>query len=286
MVTSRFNLWFPVLVLLCAGLCCMPVLAANGTISIAYRWSGGYYVGDTIIFDGINTAGNTSVLRIAGPGLPAEGVPLYNLGGTPGTGNTVPVDSRNLWVFLWDTSRIDDSKLQTARYTFTAWDSENPAIMATTSVILKKPEFYMTVDPSTASFGDYVELQGVAEKGVSYVKIDVTDSAGTPLHTFMAPVSAQGFFQYGFHVDMKPGQYFIKGTNPSMKRDIAIGITITASDMTGQPPVQPDVTALPTASTPATTPAPLSTQAGIAPVTVVLALCGIGALLAIVKQNR
>ncbi len=69
-----------------------PVLADAGSVTISYRGSGGYYIGDSITFDGKNTAGNTTIVKITGPGLPAEGVPLYDLNGIPGSGNTVPVN--------------------------------------------------------------------------------------------------------------------------------------------------------------------------------------------------
>ncbi|MFZ1897254.1 hypothetical protein, partial [Methanoregula sp.] len=71
---------FPVvLILIILALCIVPAYAQNGTVSIEYRGAGGYYVGDSIIFDGKNTIGNTTVIKITGPGLPAEGVPPYNL---------------------------------------------------------------------------------------------------------------------------------------------------------------------------------------------------------------
>ena len=37
------------------------------------------------------------------------------------------------------------------------------------------------------------------------VQIDVIDSAGKISHTSVAPVGANGYFDYRFHVDMQPG---------------------------------------------------------------------------------
>ena len=52
----RINKVFSVLVLLIAAICIIqPVLGVNGTVTIAYRGSGGSYMGDTVIFDGKNT---------------------------------------------------------------------------------------------------------------------------------------------------------------------------------------------------------------------------------------
>ena len=55
------------LVLIIALLWCFsPVLADNGSVSIAYRGSGGNYIGDVIIFDGYNSVSNTTVLQLTG----------------------------------------------------------------------------------------------------------------------------------------------------------------------------------------------------------------------------
>ena len=73
------NRKIPVLVLLIAAVCIIqPVFADDaGSVSIAYRGAGGAYIGNMVIFDGHNTAGNITVLKITGPGLPAEGYPSW-----------------------------------------------------------------------------------------------------------------------------------------------------------------------------------------------------------------
>src|SRR5208337_4316343 len=115
--------------------------AQNGTVSIAYRGAGGYYMGDSIIFDGKNTIGNTTVIKVTGPGLPSEGVPPYNLTDTPGTGNTVVTDASGTWSFYWDSSQaVGIDNLYTARYTFTLFDLSDPQDISSSSVYLKKPE--------------------------------------------------------------------------------------------------------------------------------------------------
>ena len=93
-------------------------------------------------------------------------------------------------------------------------DLANSEKTATTSVLLKKPEFYIDAQPGPIHPGDYVQLNGVAEKGVTYVVIDVSDSNGTKLHSFISPVSGTGSFNYGFHADMPPGNYFVTVSNP------------------------------------------------------------------------
>ena len=224
---NRRNCSFVVLIALICII--QPVLADTGSVTISYRGSGGYNIGDSITFDGKNTAGNTTIVKITGPGLPADGVPLYDLNGIPGSGNTVPVTENNAWRFNWLTVNTQGiEKLVTARYTITAMDFTNSEKTATTSILLKKPEFYLNIQQGPIYTGDYVQLNGVAEKGVTYVMIDVTDSEGTKLHSFLSPVSGTGSFSYGFHADMPQGNYFVTVSNPAMKNSLMSTLTVVS----------------------------------------------------------
>jgi hypothetical protein len=223
---------FPaVLLLIVLLLCIVPVYAENGTVTITYRGAGGYYIGDSIIFDGKNTLGNMTVIKITGVGLPAEGVPPYNLTDVPGTGNTAETDASGTWAFYWDSSRATGlDNLYTTRYTFTAFDRSHPEITTSTSVMLKKPEFYVTMTPNPASSNEYVQVAGVAEEGASSIMINVLDSSGNQVHTFNSPVSSGGYFNYGFHVDMPPGQYTVTISSPSLLHSLTKTLTVSATN--------------------------------------------------------
>ena len=92
MQAHRKKLVLPVFFMLIIILCMTGVVsAANGTVTLTYRFSGDRYIGDTVYFDGTNTAGNVTVLKITGPGLPIAGVPLYDATGAVGSGNTIDV---------------------------------------------------------------------------------------------------------------------------------------------------------------------------------------------------
>jgi hypothetical protein len=222
----------------------LPASAADGTISIAYRGSGGSYLGDAIIFDGYNSVGNATLLKITGPDLPAEGVPVYDMNGQPGAGNTVMSNDDGTWKFVWYTGTIKGlEKLQTARYYITAFDLSDPAKSATASILLKRPEFYVQADPDTATFGDYIQLTGSAEKGSSTVHFNIADSSGKMVHSYDSTVSGSGYFNHGFHVDMPPGVYTITLSSPSVKTTYRNYLTIVAdrsvmhasTDVTGTP---------------------------------------------------
>jgi hypothetical protein len=270
-----------------------PVLADTGSVTISYRGPGGYYIGDSITFDGKNTAGNTTIVKITGPGLPPEGVPLSDLNGIPGSGNTVPVTENNAWRFTWlsvNTQGIE--KLVTARYTITAMDLANPEKTATTSILLKKPEFYIDAQPGPINPGDYVQLNGVAEKGVTYVIIDVSDSHGTKQHSFISPVSGTGSFSYGFHADMPKGNYFVTVSNPSMKNSLMSTLTIaspinsTLTSMVLENATVP-ASSVPTLTQPAVPVASLSPALPLSPLTAIAGLfISAGIMLAWSRENR
>jgi hypothetical protein len=241
-VIIAFLMFFVVLMIV------QPVSAATGTVSIAYSGSGGAYIGDNVFFNGVDTASPTLLIKISGPGLPAAGVPLYNLSGDPGTGNPIEVNPDGTWKLLWFSSSVKGiENMQTARYYFTVQDATHPELTATASVLMKKAAFYAGASPNPAQKDDYIVLTGNAEGVTSNVKIDITDSTGTVVHTFLAPVSADGYYNYGFHVDMVPGQYMITISSPSTNNVLRLPFTVAAS----QTPVaiatmSPGMTVLPT----------------------------------------
>jgi hypothetical protein len=268
-------------------------MAENGTITIAYRGSGGTYIGDTIIFDGTNTFGNTTLLKITGPGLPSEGVPMTNLNGPSGTATSVGVDHDGMWKFVWYAAHIPGlEKMQTAKYTFTATDSLNPDESAKTALLLKKPAFYITVSPNPSNPGDYIELTGVAELGITSAKIEITDASGKVLHSFTSPVdSSSGSLSYDFHGDMDPGQYTVTVSNPSLTTPYTTVMSVVAPGETQQVTTvtQLQGSVLPTAEvTEKATPAPASetspAKSPVALLTILAALVA-GVIVAVISRR-
>ena len=268
---------FSSILLLCAAACILqPVMAENGTITIAYRGSGGSYIGETIVFDGRNTYGNATLIKITGPNLPSDGVQVNNLNAPSGTATSVGVDSDGRWKYVWYASSVPGlEKLQTARYTFTATDSSDATKSATTSYMLKKPEFYITVSPNPSNPGDYIELIGSAEQGITSAKIEISDISGTVLHTFTSPVGSSGYMSYGFHGDLVPGQYTVTVSTPSLKDPYKTVMTVVApvSSMTVPSvvtvPVTPDVTS---EKPPAPASTTLPARSPVLPATILAAL--------------
>ena len=275
--------------LLCAAACILhPVMADNGTIAIAYRGSGGGYIGETVVFDGHNSYGNTTLLTITGPGLPSGGVPVNNLNDLTGTGTPVEVDPYGVWKFVWYASNVQGiEKLMTGRYTFTATDSKDRTRSATSTYMFKKADYSISASPNPVNPGHYVELIGTAEKDITTAKIEVKDASGSVLHSYTSPVSSSGYFSYGLHVDMAPGQYQVIVSNPALKAPFGTVLSVVAENGTlpvTTPAVQVPVSVIPTTEvTQETTPAPVSstipTKSPISPVTILVALAaGVGVL--------
>jgi hypothetical protein len=282
-----------VLLFLAAACIPQPALADDGTISIAYRGSGGGYVGDTVVFDGRNTYGNTTLIRITGPGLPAEGVPAANLNGPAGTGTPVRVDPDGTWKYTWYSSSVPGTeKLQTWRYTFVATDSVLTDKTATSRFMLRKPEIHIEASPDPVTPGGYVELTGMAETGGDSAKIDIADSSGKILHSFTSPVSASGSFSYSFHVDMGPGQYTVTVHCPALKDPFGTVITVApeGDTKTVSPDIRTSVQATaPPAMEPAGTPVPVSpsrTDAAGSPVNPGTVIAALTALVVLAGRGR
>jgi hypothetical protein len=141
----------------------------------------------------------------------------------------------------------------------------------------------MIAQPASPSVGDYITIQGMAERGVSPMKIDVLDTSGTVIRTFMAPVGNDGSFSHSFRTDVSPGQYNVIGSNPSMKKNLALGLTVaapmTATATSSIPTPATPVPAETTVTVPATTIPQAPFRIGITPATIILSLCLFGAIL-------
>lgn len=253
--TEKF--FIPVCLLVALGAIILPVGAVNGTISIAHRGYGSYYIGDTIIFDGYNSFSEVTLIRMSGPGLPAEGVPIYDLNGEAGAGSIIPGSAKGSWKFAWymDTSRGLEN-LQTSRYSFTVFDSIYPEKTATTSVFLKKPDFYFSVTPDSAGTGDYVQLTGNAENGVDRVRFEFANSRGEIVYVTDSTVSSNGDFNEGFHVDIPPDTYTIMMSSPNVKSTNSGILTVRPANSSG--PIPAATGPGPTDGIPAIAPTPSS----------------------------
>ena len=71
-----------------------------------------------------------------------------------------------------------------------------------------------------------MQMNVIAERGVTEVKIDIADFRGTMLRSYTSSVSGSDSFNFGFQADMQPGHYFVMVSNPTMKSVLKTDIDV------------------------------------------------------------
>lgn len=241
MITSqKYPLFFSCTIILVAFFLSIPVAAAADTISVTYRGLGSYYLGDTIILEGENSFSDQTLIQLSGPGLPAEGVPLFDLEGAAGSASIVPGITGNSWKFAWYTDTVKGiENLQSGRYTIRVSDTTYPDQSATTSVYFQKPDFHFEVIPDTIMTGGYVQLAGTADNGIGSVRFTIADAKGTIQSTAESLVSSTGYFNKGFRPDLPPGTYTITMSSPAVKSTFWQSLKIEGAGTIPTSPVYP-----------------------------------------------
>lgn len=243
-------------------------IGADGTITITVRGSTDFYIGDRISFDGTSNASQSLVLKITGPGLSADGVPLDNPSGSAGSGSLVTVGSNGKWTYTWDTSLLSNTSIQTAKYTVYAVDLANPTVSTKIGVMIHKKTLSFTLTPNPVPLGQTITLEGSTTADVSQVRFDLVrvpelaserSSIGYDIR-----LAADGSFTKQFHADLPAGTYAATVKTPdgslSSTQSYVIGLNQTESAAEVQTTVATTVATLTSVPTTIATTA-VSTQA-------------------------
>lgn len=209
----------------------------DGVIAIMIRGSTDFNIGDRIYFDGTSNASQSLVLKMVGPGLPSEGVPLDNPSGTAGSGSLVTVGSNHKWTYAWDTNLLSNTSVQTAKYTIYAVDLANPTVSTKTAVMIHKRTLAFTLSPNPVPVGQTITLAGSTTADVTQIRFDmvrvpelsnVRSSVGYDIL-----LAADGSFTKQFHADLPEGTYVATVKTPdgslSATQTYVIGLNQTAS---------------------------------------------------------
>jgi hypothetical protein len=259
------RLIIPIVAFLLLAILIVPGASADfvgqtGTITIEHIGEDRIVVGRDIPVLGTSTVSPNLVIKILGPGLPADGVSPVDLAGTPGKGVSVTAGSDSKWSYVWRTSGVQGGVLSTARYTIRAADATYPGIYADTSVFITKPDMAITVNPSTISPMEFVTIAGHITGGSSTARVDVIPltgtQAGTIVRTYQTGVDVNNRFETGVRMDLPPGQYEVRVTNPADGNSVSTTLTATGSGAT---------TATPTATSTATPGSPTVTMTAATP---------------------
>ena len=180
---NPFGFWKVILLLIIAGtavLSLSPVSAEKPFVTIVAKGDQSYYMGEKVVFSGMNTDSDSTYLFITGPNLAEGGGKLASpnqnaTSGIPGSFTLVKTKPDKTWEYTWYTS---DVLLGAGTYTIYAVTKpetkdqfNNLTTYGTVGIIYKKPFITGGISPSSVSQGQPFTVSGVAEGIPSNVQI-------------------------------------------------------------------------------------------------------------------
>ncbi|MDD1691312.1 MAG: hypothetical protein LUQ66_11720 [Methanoregula sp.] len=172
---NPYGSWKIILLLIMAGavvLSLSPVSAEKPFVTIVAKGDQSYYMGEKVVFSGMNTDSDFTYLFITGPNLAEGGGKLASpnqntVSGNPGSFTLVKTKPDKTWEYTWYTS---DVRLDAGTYTIYAVtkpeskDQFNDlTTYGTVGIIYKKPYITAGISPSPVSQGQPFTVSGVAE---------------------------------------------------------------------------------------------------------------------------
>ncbi|MEI7857101.1 MAG: hypothetical protein WCH85_06310 [Methanomicrobiales archaeon] len=167
--------WKMILLLIIVGaavLMISPVSAEKPSVTIVAKGDQSYYMGEKVIFSGMNTDSDSTYLFITGPNLPDSGGKLSSpqqntISGDPDSFTLVKTKPDKTWEYTWYTS---NHKLDAGTYTVYAVSKPESkdqfndlTTYGTVGIIYKKPFITGEVSPSSVSKGQPFTVKGIAE---------------------------------------------------------------------------------------------------------------------------
>jgi hypothetical protein len=149
-----------------------PVSAEKPSVTIVAKGDQSYYMGEKVIFSGMNTDSDSTYLFITGPNVPDGGGLLsapqqHPVSGDPGSFTVAKIRPDKTWEYIWYTS---DVKLDAGTYTIYAVSKPETkdqfndlTTYATVGIIYKKPFIKGEVSSSSVSKGQPFTVKGIAE---------------------------------------------------------------------------------------------------------------------------
>ena len=155
-----------------AALSISPVSAEKSYVTIIAQGDQSYYMGEKVVFSGMNTNSDSTFLFITGPNVPKEGGKLSSpqektVNGDFGSFTVVKTNPDKTWEYPWYTSNL---KLDAGTYTIYAVSKpetkdqfNDVTTYGTVGIVYKKPFIMAEISPVTISKGEPLTVSGVAE---------------------------------------------------------------------------------------------------------------------------
>jgi hypothetical protein len=172
---NQSGFWKMILLFLIAGtavLSLCPVSAEKPFVTIVAAGDQAYYMGEKVVFSGMNTDSDSTYLFITGPTLPDGGGLLSApqkspVSGDPGSFDVVKTKPDKTWEYTWYTSALRMDAGSYTVYAVTKPETKDHfgdlTTYGTVSIIYKKPFITGEISPSSVSPGQPFAISGVAE---------------------------------------------------------------------------------------------------------------------------
>jgi hypothetical protein len=219
-----------------AALMLSPVSAAQPAVTIVAAGDQSYYMGEKVIFSGVNSVSNSTFLFITGPNLPDAGGSLSAsqqrpVSGDPGSFIMAITKPDTTWDYSWYTS---DLRLDAGSYTVYAVSTpetkdafNNGTTYGSVSIIYKKPFITAENSPSSISAGQPLTVAGFAEGNPSHVQVWILGENYSTRS--MVPVNADASYTYGLPREVTSklagGKYFAIVQHPMQNNRFDIDVS-------------------------------------------------------------
>jgi hypothetical protein len=231
--------WKFVLLLILAGAAALmisPVSAEKPFVTIVAAGDQSYYMGEKVVFSGMNTDSDSTYLFITGPNVPDGGGFLSSpkqkpVTGDPGSFTVVKTKPDKTWEYTWYTSAI---RLDAGSYTVYAVSKPETkdqfndlTTYGTVSIIYKKPFITGEISPGSISQGEPFTISGVAEGippnvqvwilGENYYSKSIVSVNPDASYKYIVPGEVTG--------KLPAGQYFVIVQHPMQNNKFDIDVS-------------------------------------------------------------
>jgi hypothetical protein len=218
-----------------AALMISPVSADPTFVTIVAHGAGSYYLGEEIVFSGVNNDSNSTYLFITGPNLPDSGGKLTSpsqkaVSGDPGSFTVVKTNPDKTWDYPWYTSGL---MLDAGTYTIYAASepkTENQLAdspYGTTSIIIKKPYITANISSLNVVKGQPFTVTGIAEGippevqvwifGKNYYSKSIESVNSDASYKYVVPQEVTSH--------LESGQYFVIVQHPMQNNKFDIDVS-------------------------------------------------------------
>jgi hypothetical protein len=217
--------WKMILLLIMAGavvLSLSPVSADKPGVTIVAAGDQSYYMGEKVVFSGINTDSDSTYLFITGPNLPDNGGKLSSpqqkpVSGDPGSFTVATTKPDNTWEYTWYTS---DLRLDAGTYTIYAATKpeakDQLTIYGTVGIVYKKPFIATAISPLPVQRGQPFTVTGYAEGNPPAVQLWILGSNFFSLITVPVDYAANYTFTTDaqFSEKLTAGDHYLIAEHP------------------------------------------------------------------------